>query len=165
MSIVFFLVSNVHIFFWAPRCIHPQLPNMFSFHSTTLNQHQNIYFLPNLRWYCGIFWGLWISDQHVVSQHILRRSHLLSNIIILVSICVAIGLVQLCPHSIPLFPISVLAVCLQESQIEVGRSIHDGFQNIPNLWALSCLGFIQWWILGELLTIGFSHTLVYQVVC
>ena len=35
----------------------------------------------------------------------------------------------------------------------------------PNFCALNSLGYIHWWILEKFLTIEFSRTLVYQVVC
>ena len=89
------------------------------------------------------FLELWLSDKHVVFQHILHRSHLRSNRIGLVSICVAIVPVYLWNHSILIFPISVLAVFLQELQTGVIRSSNYGFQNTPNLCVLIWLGCIH----------------------
>ena len=114
-----------------------------------------------------LYW-VWIrlnQFEMFVSQHIIRRSHIRSNIIGLVSICISVDPVWFWPHSILIFPISVLALFLQEFRTEVIRSSHDGFQNISNLCVLSCLGRIHWWILGGFWTIEFWHTLVYQVVC
>ena len=128
---------------------------MFSFFSPTLNKFRHIYFLPNLCWCCVIAWGLWPSDRHVAFQHIIHQNHPQLDRSVLVSTCGVTGLDYYGLHNNILFLASYVVVCLQEYRTEEIHSIHDIFQNMPNLCVQIWWGRIHLWIIGEYLTFEF----------